>query len=200
MLGGRLIILPLVLVIAGALAVARGGSLQTLAATHFELGPVLFAGLALQLGFDIWSPAWLTRDGALGVLIVSNVAVIAFLAMNRRLPGLWLASLGLLLNLVVIGANGAMPVSVEGARAAGLEAPPVAGTVKHERVDENTELPWLADVIPLPGMRQILSLGDFALILGLARLVYARARAGGFSPDQNRSDGPVLGQRKSGVH
>ncbi|MFN2526232.1 MAG: DUF5317 family protein, partial [Actinomycetota bacterium] len=150
MLGGPVIILPLVLVIAGALAVARGGSLQSLAATRFELGPVLFFGLALQLGFDIWAPAWLTREGALGILIVSNVAVVAFLAMNRRLPGLWLGALGLFMNLIVIGANGAMPVGVEGARRAGLEPPPVEGTVKHERVDEDTKLPWLADVIPLP--------------------------------------------------
>ncbi|MFN2526565.1 MAG: DUF5317 family protein, partial [Actinomycetota bacterium] len=75
-------------------------------------------------------------------------------------------------------ANGAMPVGVEGARRAGLEPPPVEGTVKHERVDEDTKLPWLADVIPLPGMRQILSVGDFVLILGLARLVYVQARSG----------------------
>ncbi len=176
MLAHPVLILPVVLIIAAALAVARGGSLQALAATHFELGPVLFAGLAVQLGFDIWAPEWLTRDGALGILIVSNIAVVAFLAMNRHLPGLWLVALGLLLNLIVIGANGAMPVSVEGARAAGLPPPPVEGTVKHERVDEDTKLPWLADVIPLPGMRQILSVGDFILILGLARLVYVQAR------------------------
>jgi hypothetical protein len=39
-------------------------------------------------------------------------------------------------------------------------------------------LPWLADVIPLPVLERLISVGDVLLALGIAWLVYARMMEG----------------------
>ena len=167
----------LALVIAAAAGLLRGGSLESLAATRFRWIILLIEGLVIQLVFDIWDPPGLTTGHAVAVLIVSNVAVATFLLVNSHLPGVVLIGAGLVLNVVVIGANQAMPVSTRAADVAGLDPPPQAAELKHERLDDDTRLPWLGDVIPLPGLKEVLSVGDVVLALGIARLVYARTTA-----------------------
>jgi len=83
----------------------------------------------------------------------------------------WLGRPGM---LVVIGANGAMPVSPGAAEMAGLPPPRRNAELKHEPVSEDTLLPWLGDQFPVPRAKSVLSLGDLVLYLGLARLVYVR--------------------------
>jgi hypothetical protein len=162
--------------IAGLAAVVRGGSLKALAETQFTWLWLLFAGLAVQLTAQIWSPDWL--DGAAGgaVIVVSNLLVVGFLVANRRLPGVLLIGAGLALNVIVIAANGAMPVSAEAARQAGVEPPgPGVGDVEHELLDDDTRVPWLGDVLSLPGIPGVFSVGDVVLALGVGQLVYRRA-------------------------
>jgi hypothetical protein len=157
---------------AAALGVTRGGSLDALGATRLRWAWLLAAGLAAQVAAQLWAPPWL-RPWGLFVVVVSNLAIVVFIAVNRHLPGLLLADLGLVLNLAVIVANGAMPVSAAAARSAGLGAPG-PGELRHEVLDEDTALPWLGDVIPEPGLREVLSVGDLLLAAGIAHLVYAR--------------------------
>jgi len=38
-------------------------------------------------------------------------------------------------------------------------------------------MPWIADVIPIPGLKMVLSIGDFVLAAGIGRLVYKRTVA-----------------------
>jgi hypothetical protein len=158
---------------AAALGVTRGGSLDALGATRLRWTWLLAGGLAAQVAAQLWAPPWLRGSWGLFVVVVSNLAIVVFIAVNRHLPGLLLADLGLVLNLAVIVANGAMPVSAEAARSAGLGAPG-PGELRHEVLDEDTALPWLGDVIPEPGLREVLSVGDLLLAAGIARLVYAR--------------------------
>jgi hypothetical protein len=163
---------------AAAIAVVRGGSLQEVANTHFSWTWLLFLGLGLQLGFEIWTPEWLTRTGALIVTLGSIAAVLAFLMLNRSLPGLFLAAVGLTLNVIVIAANGAMPVSLDAVRISGIDVAELQDLgVKHEVLGPDTIAPWLADVLTIPKTQQIFSLGDVVLGAGLAHLVYARARS-----------------------
>ena len=168
--------------VAGALAagagVLAGGSLDSLAATKLAALPFLFAGLALQLIFLFWDPSWLTDGISLGVLITSNLLVMVFIWLNRRLPGMLIAGAGLVLNILVISLNGAMPVSPEAARVAGGEDF-VSSDIKHASLDGDTLLPWLADILPIPKLGFVLSAGDVVLIVGIARLTYARTTAGG---------------------
>lgn len=169
-----LVILVLLLaVVAAVYGLVRGGSLEGLARTQFRFVWVLLAGLLIQVTFDIWDPEWLSETGDIMILLGTNVAVATFLALNRQLPGMWLAAAGLLLNVLVIGANGAMPVSMEAADFAGLSDQPSWG-MKHEALNDATLLPWIADVIPVPGLKMILSVGDVVLAAGIGWLVYKR--------------------------
>ena len=167
----------------------RHGSLDALASTPFRALPVLFASLVVQVGFDIWDPEWLGDGGDLALLILTNLGVAAFLLLNRELPGMLLAAIGLVLNVLVIAANGAMPVSEEAAETAGMGSIAEVG-LKHEPLTDDTLLPFLADVIPVPGIAKIVSLGDLFLAAGIAWLVYRRMTESGKVSRPAVSDSP----------
>lgn len=162
----------LVAVVAAVYGLVRGGSLDSVAATHFRFVWLLVVGLVVQVGFDIWDPAWLSETGDLVVLVVTNIAVAAFLLLNWSLPGMWLAAAGLLLNALVITLNQGMPVSEEAVELSGLSLSEYG--IKHEPLGPNTLFPWIGDVIPVPGLKKVLSVGDLFLAAGIGWLVYRR--------------------------
>lgn len=161
-------------VLTGVAARLRGGSLDDLAATTFRWTPLLVAGLVLQVTFLYWDPEWLGDAGGLAVVLASNVTVAVWLVVNRTLPGLLLAGAGMALNVIVIAANGAMPVLPSSAERAGVTQSIDEGSIKHESLDDDTILPWLGDAIPVPPFKEVLSVGDVVLALGLCRVVDAR--------------------------
>jgi hypothetical protein len=160
--------------VAGLYGLVRGGSLDGVAATKFRFLWLLFAGFLLQIGFSLWNPGWLTESGELAILMGSSLLVAIFLALNRRLPGMLIAAGGLVLNVLVIASNGAMPVSLEAADVAGTDIEAADFGIKHEPLHDDTVFPWLGDVIPLPGLSTLISAGDVVLALGIGRLVYRR--------------------------
>lgn len=162
--------------IALGIAYLRGGSVRNLAETRFRGVWLLFAVLAVQLSFGIWDPEDIAPGLGLAIIVVSNGTIVGFLAANRRLPGTLTAAIGLTSNLLVMALNGAMPVSARAAELAGGAGPLEAG-IKHEPLGPASELPWLADVIPVPGLHLVLSPGDIVLAAGIAVLVYRRARS-----------------------
>lgn len=183
------------LVIALIAGLLRGGSLEALAQTRVRWLVLLIEGLLVQLVFDIWDPAGLTDAGELAVLLVSNGSVLAFLILNRAIPGMLLIAGGLLLNTVVITANQAMPVSASAAETAGAEVPSAEeNDLKHELLDDDTKLGFLGDVIPLPGLKEVLSIGDVVLALGVARAVYAQTTSG----SRTKNEEPVKADEASG--
>ena len=165
-------------VLTGAAARLRGGSLTTLAETTFRWTPLLVAGLVLQVTFLYWNPGWLGDGGGLAIVLASNLTVAVWLFVNRSLPGLLLAGAGMALNVLVIAVNGAMPVLPSSAERAGVTQSLEGTSIKHERLDEDTVLPWLGDAIPVPPFKEVLSVGDVVLALGLCRLVDARMTIG----------------------
>lgn len=152
----------------------RGGRLSALLATNFLFLPVLFAAFAVQLGFEIWDPETLSTNGRLVVVVATSAGVAVFLFLNRQLPGTVLAGVGLLLNVLVIAANGAMPVSPDAARVAGITEALDSG-IQHEPLTDDSRLPWLADIIPVPDTKLVISLGDVVLGAGIGVLVYSRS-------------------------
>ena len=171
-----MIVTVLLAAIVAGIAVMRGGSLERLSETKFRWPWLIALGLGAQIGLEVWSPAWLDDGVGLAVLLGSNALVALFLAVNIRLPGMALAAIGMTLNVIVIAANGAMPVSQRALDKAGYEGDVGEFDRKHELLDDSTKLPWLADVIPLPYLRTIISLGDVVLAIGIAQLVYSRTR------------------------
>ncbi|MGH2819927.1 MAG: DUF5317 domain-containing protein [Actinomycetota bacterium] len=171
----------LVGIAAALIALARGGSLDSLAATRLRLIPLVVIGLAVEIVFEVWRPEWLSEGAALAILVLSDVLVLWFVLANRRTPGILLVGAGLALNALVIALNGGMPVSDRAVQVSG--APTVEGDrLKHERLSSDTNLPWLGDVIPVPVLGEVLSIGDLVLALGIAQLVHGRTLAGRNGP------------------
>lgn len=164
----------LVALLAVGYALLRGGSLERLLATQFRLPALLFTGLVVQVIFEYWSPPFMTRGWSVAIFAASQSLVALFLILNWKLPGMWLAAAGLILNVLVIGVNGGMPIVVDASR-----RPEFAESgeidLDHELLTEDTLLPFLGDVIPLPFTIRVLSIGDVVLALGISRFAYRRA-------------------------
>lgn len=168
--------MTLVLIVIGLAMVAgfvAGGSLR-----HFEHLTVHWWGVAL-MGLVLQSVPLTSEVGQpLGsaVIVASYGLLVAFALVNRRLPALWLVIAGLVLNLLVIGANGGMPVSAGALEVAGARAEGLIGTesVKHHLMGPNDTLTPLGDVIGIPPpIGAVISVGDLFLYAGVAVLVVA---------------------------
>ena len=162
-------------VLAGlVLARLRGGSLERLEALDLrQRRLVVLALLAQAAGAVAGGPLHATG------LAVSVGLAAAFLAANRGVRGTGLVALGLAANALVVGLNGAMPVSTAAAARVGLSTLDVEDGLdpRHELLDDRTRLPLLADVVPvpLPLRPEVVSPGDVLVAAGLAQLVVVGA-------------------------
>jgi hypothetical protein len=169
--------MPLVLgtlLVAATVGLLTGGRWSQLAELEIAWIPLAIAGLAMQ-----W---FAPSHGILPVilLLVSFAALIAFAVRNLALPGFRLILLGILLNFLVIAANGGMPVSRSALVASGqvdtLEALVHDGGAKHHVATGDDLLVPLADVIPVSPIHNVVSAGDILTYAGVAWLVFATLR------------------------
>ena len=164
---------------------ARGGRLHHLAEVRLAWLPAIGVAVAAQAGLAALAALGGPVDTVGRALLVASLAaVLAFVWANRHLPAMWLVAAGFALNAAVILPNGAMPVSPEAIAALGGDA--VIDPGKHRLLSSDDVLPWLADVIPVPGLRIVVSVGDIALALGVAALVERLMRG---QPRHPRADG-----------
>lgn len=149
----------------------RGGRLANLGHVTLRSSWMVLVGFAAQL-LLAWLTARADRAGVAGLplLVLSQVALLGFLWRNRLLTGMPLVLAGFLLNAVVIVANGAMPVAPAALEAvSGRPAALVPG--KHRLLGADDALPWLTDVLPIPLLRTVVSVGDVVLAAGVGVLV-----------------------------
>jgi len=120
-------------------------------------------------------PDWLASLS----LIVSQLTLLIFVLVNKRLAGMSFLMIGLVCNLVVILANGGfMPLPAEGAEKF-IPAPVYSALEVGERIsmaskdvllpEAQIRLPWLADRFVSPPFSPLLfffSLGDIFIALG----------------------------------
>jgi hypothetical protein len=192
-----LLLLPMLLAL--GVALLRGGSPRALAALPLRGGGFFLAALAVQVA--LYLP--LLRASALaahagGALYAGSLALALVGALRNAAlgPALWVATLGLALNTVVIVANGGhMPVSAAAMRA--VRGTATVREIADARAFSNarlagpaTRLTPLSDVIPVRlagGVGNVYSVGDLLLAAGGAALVYTatrrRAPAGGGDGD-----------------
>lgn len=167
--------MPLTLLLVGLAVLVgfvRGGRLGRIAAAGLQASWLLFAGLVVQLGVDASAArGFLEGRAGYALLLVSQLLVLAWVVVNRYRPGMPLVFLGLALNAIVIGLNGAMPVDPEAIRALGIGDAAVPPG-KHTLMTPGTRLPLLADIWPLPPLRTVVSIGDVVLGAGLIPLVH----------------------------
>lgn len=170
---GRLtgVVLVLVVAVAAFLVVLLTGPAR-LARLRVRAVRLLVGAAVIQL---VTSTLMSGLGVARGIaLVLTTVLVGLFLAGNSRLPGVPLIGLGLLLNVVVIIANGAMPVSVSAAERAGLSRADLhlADDAMREPTGDATRLRVLGDVIPvaMPRWPQVVSPGDVLVAAGVGLL------------------------------
>lgn len=173
----EVVVAGVALLVAVAVGWALGGSLAALGSIDLRARSLVWAAVAAQaLGAVIGGPAY-----ALG-LIVSALLVGRFLLRNRGIRGTGLLALGLLANALVVGLNGAMPVSVVAAGRSGTTTQDIliGADPRHEISGAGTRLSWLGDVIPAPwpARPEVISPGDVLVAAGLAQLVVLGMRPG----------------------
>jgi len=184
--------MPLVLgtlLVAVAVGGLSGGRLVRLAEVRIRWVPLAVAGLALQV------VPWFARPWPLLLLVASFVLLIAFALENVRvgIAGFRLVLLGVILNFLVIAANGGMPVSRSALASSGqldtLRALADDGGAKHHLATEGDVLVALGDVVPVPPIHNVVSVGDVLTYAGAAWVVIA-----GMHRDRRRAvAAPALG-------
>ncbi len=182
--------LPLIgVVLAVGVAMLRGGRFSHAAENELHWLPVLVTGLLVQTLLDALAARELVADaGTVALLVISEAPVLGFCTRNWYRNGMALIGLGFSLNVLVILANGGMPVGQDAIRAMGGDPTSVVLAGKHHLATAATTFPWLADVIPLPPINLIISIGDIVLVAGMVP----------FAHDMMTPDGPLarVGRRR----
>jgi Family of unknown function (DUF5317) len=180
-----------VLLLGGALlgflaGVLTGGSVHNVVARRLRWPLVAVVALALkEVGVR-------TPLGALQVapwlFVLSLALLIGWTLWHlRTLPGVWLVTLGMSLNLLVVVANGGhMPVSPELAHQGPPQLAEQGVWGPYVLAGPGTLLPQLTDGIRLPGLigrafPQIYSAGDLVSLAGLTVTLFLATRPGGSS-------------------
>jgi Family of unknown function (DUF5317) len=174
----------LVLVLSVVVGLMRGGKLRNLTEIRVNSWWLLPTGFLILAASN-----FVPNDAetlAVSLVLISYMPLLLFVWLNRDLTGIWIAGLGILMNFSVIIANGGMPVLLEAARLAG-ESGGLVLDAKHVLLTDTTRIPFLADIIPLPGA--VLSLGDVFLAIGV----------GVFLEDQTRQPLTLFAHRVTGV-
>ena len=160
-----------------------GGSIGNLATIRLRWVPLLFAAVVVRVGTEALLNAGIGAVDAFRVplMLVGFGILIAGLWVNRSYPGLSLAFVGILLNAVVILVNGGfMPIWAPSLHLAGY-VPSDVNSALHVIVggaldaDFLVRAVFLGDIIPvpIPVIRNVASLGDLFLTLGLAFFLFA---------------------------
>ncbi len=169
------------LVLGVAIGWLRRGRLSNISKIQLYWVGLALAALLLQKGLDLLAARGAGVAPPVGAIVhlASYFLLFTFIYLNRRLPGLSLMALGVLLNFLVIAANGGMmpvadaylPAEAVYRLTSGLE-----GT--HSLLTEDTRLAWLADVIYLDFLgKRLVSIGDILLAGGLVVFIQ-RSMAG----------------------
>jgi hypothetical protein len=170
-----MVLVGVVLVASIGVGWLAGGHVRNLGHVQLRMTWLVFASVGAQLVLGLVSGRGDVGEPMVRFLLaISHVLLVAFIAANRYLPGMLLVLMGTGLNALVIVANGGMPVSPDALVTVG-GAPDVTPG-KHQLLTEGTALPLLADVIPLPVLGTVVSVGDIVLAAGVGLLVVGLMR------------------------
>jgi hypothetical protein len=169
----------------------RGGRWQALGSFRVRWPLLPAVAVALQIVLAV-SPALRGVGGARPALLVTSYLLVggwiwanALVRDGAVRRALIVVAEGWLLNVVVMVANGGMPVSESALARVGHAGAVVSqGHLwKHVVASSGTSMPLLGDVVPVPVplLRSVISLGDVAMLVGLgvaAAVVVAKGEVG----------------------
>ena len=166
-------ILVVLLVLALMAVPLAGGRLGALLELRFRAAWLLVLAFVIQVALA-WLPGE-TSDLRLAVHAATYPMGLAFVWINRDVPGLWLIAVGALSNGIAIVVNGGvMPTTVEALRTAGLDVDPQV--FANSAALSDPRLLFLGDVFAIPSsvpFANVFSVGDVLIAVGVAYTVHA---------------------------
>lgn len=150
---------------------ARRGRLSHMSRKSLRGWMLLAAGIATQAAAGrIGGP-----DATTTLVLASYILLLVFAAMNLHLIGMGVVMVGMASNAMVIGLNDGMPIRPSAVVAAGLATPEEAermrADVKRRPEQPSDRLVVLADIVPVPPLREVVSFGDLAIGVGVADVI-----------------------------
>jgi hypothetical protein len=155
------------------------GSYRRLANLQFEKLWLLLSALLIQIVLEFVDfPKDRIDDLGFGLLLLSYGLIFAFCFVNRKVKGTSIIAVGIAMNVLVIALNQGMPAKDDVVDRNGRELHvPIEQTVKHRPAQDDDLLPFLSDVITLPGLpNQQFSIGDIVISLGIVDLCFEASR------------------------
>jgi len=180
---GPLMLAFMVLPVVAAVVVAgwRRGGLAALLALRLRHRWLVLAAVVVQFlrqSEPGWALSVLRAAGGTLPVVLIWLLVTAFAALNlaalppRGRPAVATFLAGMTMNTVAIAANGGMPFAVGSARWAGLSEQEIRAYVPgHPPLTTESRLAPLADVLPVPGVHAVASVGDLLIFGGLTWLL-----------------------------
>lgn len=156
-----------------------GGRLRNLERLSLRRSWLVLAALALQVAAFSPLEAALPSPSPVVLHIVSYVLLTWFAVLNRRRLGVAIAGLGLVLNFIVIVANGGfMPADRAALELAGAS---YGGETANNSavIGTGTHLAFLGDIFAVPSWvpaANVFSVGDVLIVVGVAVLLAAAMR------------------------
>ena len=188
------------------LGLIAGGSIGNLAKVELRWVGLLMFAVILRFGteFGLLQGNSAIETFRLPLFALSFVLLLAALWVNRPLPGMRLAFVGILSNTIAIAANGGhMPIWIRSLEAANFTRADINSPF-HTVLGADADLDFflhagpLGDIIPipLPVIQNVASIGDLFLTAGLAFFLFATIvrRPGDTDGDADSADaGPLTG-------
>ena len=178
-----------------------GGRLGRFAVLRLEGTEVVSAAFVVQLGAVSFLPG--PRPLLVGLHVGSYLAAAAFVALNRRVPGVALLGLGALSNGVTIALNGGTLPAAPGALArAGLDTASVATGFTNSGAVAHPRLAFLGDVFAVPAgwpLANVFSVGDLLIVVGAGVASLRICGTRWTTPWQPRGTGHARGRHLDGL-
>ena len=186
----------IVLVLALVVGVLLRGRLPRLGNLELRWLGLLLLALALRVGAQLLDRTDLPlSENAGGLALAAYVVLVAWLFLNRSVPGLEVAAIGVGANAIPVIVNaGQMPVWDAALAMAGLSPADLEGNSFHFVLKADTVQDFLlragplGDVIPLPLplIRDVVSIGDLLLALGIfLTVVFAMTQPDDWRPGRH---------------
>ena len=150
-------------------------------------------GFLIQILLFSDIPAFQFEKPALVIFYgVSYLLIFAFVIVNRKVPGIILIGIGMVLNATVIFLNGGhMPASIESFEKTTVGKSEAeflrqgSTTNNSQAINEDTILPWLGDIFYIPSwmpFSNVFSIGDVLIAAGVCMYFVLGMKSAGTNP------------------